>query len=197
MIMKMHNESEAWFLDDRECAKMIKEAGPKKLVNYFRSEKHGAYRGDICRGAALYLKGGLYFDVDILPRFPVWNVIDKDTEFIVPVSYTSFFQAFVGVIPRHPVMRKYLDLFVDYYENRHEVNDFVGCALMHDAYNMLQPNHTKLLKECNLNDDGVGCDYPDIPRRKEGPSGCCCNFVVADDATQTVPFYSRIQARCN
>ena len=187
----MHNESEVWFLDDRECAKVIFKLEKWMLLLYFWLEGAGMYRGDICRGAALFFKGGLYFDVDLMPRFPVWNVIDRDTELIVPQNSVSFFQAFVGAVPRHPVMGKYLDFFVDYYRGRHPVVDYVGCSLMHDAWKSVNASKTKLLYECRL--DEAGCEHPNVTRQ---PQTGICNFVVADKATQTVPFYSRITEMC-
>jgi hypothetical protein len=39
---------------------------PKKtLIEYFMDEPLGMYKANLCRGAALYETGGLYFDADL------------------------------------------------------------------------------------------------------------------------------------
>ncbi len=53
----INNELQVRFLDDPECSKLVEEAYPE-LSTYFAQETNGAFRGDICRVAALYLNGG-------------------------------------------------------------------------------------------------------------------------------------------
>ena len=57
---RLWNEPEApvHFLTDDECRERIEEAEPR-LVQYFDKESSGAFKGDICRVAVLYLKGAL------------------------------------------------------------------------------------------------------------------------------------------
>jgi hypothetical protein len=45
------------------------------LESYFEREQMGAYKGDICRFAALYMHGGFYFDVDMLARLDVRTLV--------------------------------------------------------------------------------------------------------------------------
>ena len=52
------------FLSDDDCVAIITEAEPR-LVEKFRGEKRGEFKGDICRVAELYVYGGYYFDIDI------------------------------------------------------------------------------------------------------------------------------------
>ena len=58
------------FLDDDGCRDVIQSAAPS-LLSHFDGEQLGAYRGDICRVAALLRYGGYYFDVDIKCLRPV------------------------------------------------------------------------------------------------------------------------------
>lgn len=52
------------FLSDDDCVAIITEAEPR-LVEKFRGEKRGEFKGDICRVAELYVYGVYYFDIDI------------------------------------------------------------------------------------------------------------------------------------
>ena len=50
-------ETRALFLDNKQCHLAVKLASPS-LAPYFLEEKSGAFKGDICRVAVLYLYGG-------------------------------------------------------------------------------------------------------------------------------------------
>jgi hypothetical protein len=119
----------------------------KTLMEYFTAEPLGMYKGDICRGAALYETGGLYFDVDLGVRMNVFTghgevrmdtehedissrknsssfVLNTNTEFVtvkVPLNSKDprgFFTAFLGTTARHPILKRYLELFWLYYAHQ-------------------------------------------------------------------------------
>ena len=122
-ITSLHPESKIRFLNDNDCLQSIQATlgTNTNLTTYFQNEQHGMYKADICRGAALYETGGLYFDIDVETRssIPLWDVIAPTTEFVTTLVHKdsnhvgNFFQAFIGVVPHHPIMKRYLELFVD------------------------------------------------------------------------------------
>lgn len=125
-IIALHPNATTRFLTDVDCETSIRNAlGPDtKLVEYFSAESHGMYKSDICRGAALWETGGLYFDVDLGARLSLWTAVGQYTSFVtvkVPVhskQRPGFFQAFMGSTPQHPLLQRYLELFVQYYEGK-------------------------------------------------------------------------------
>jgi len=145
--ISLHEQSTVRFLTDKECIQSIQNIFPssdakkaKKLIEYFLKESEGMYKADLCRGAALYETGGLYFDVDIQARMSIWEVLKTSTEFVTVKVHsqskhpTGFFQAFIGVTKRHPMMKKYVEYFLEYYEGTRKVNGPLGVLLLRDAF---------------------------------------------------------------
>ena len=178
------------FLNDDDCIKSIKYAlGPDtNLTTYFTNEEHGMYKADICRGAALYESGGLYFDIDIEARMSIWNVISHQTEFVTTFVHKDsnhlggFFQAFIGVIPHSTIMKRYLELFVLYYEGELNVNGPLGVYFLRMAYDAI------IGKTHNENDGTIDLwqevrytpqRFPYVTRDRWGERRACQMLVVA------------------
>jgi len=203
--ISLHPSASVKFFTDDDCLASIQrimKLFPRKLENldnYFSQEGTGMYKADICRGAALYELGGLYFDVDIVPRLTLWSVIDADTEFVVPRVYEgsrqqgAFFQAFIGVRKGHPVLLKYLEGFVEYYTGKYSINGLIpvplGVVLLRRAYDALSPDEQSgsVLRWKEVRYERFM--FPDV----EPPQDVMrvCQYVVAIPHTRVVPFYSR------
>jgi mannosyltransferase OCH1-like enzyme len=122
----MHPGVQVRFLDDTDCILSIQRVmgDQSPLIHYFQKESQGMYKADICRAAALWETGGIYLDVDVGVRENLWNVLHVNTTWAtVRVHREShyprgFFQAFWASSPQHPMVHRYLKLFLDYYEKR-------------------------------------------------------------------------------
>mmetsp|Transcript_9366 Transcript_9366/g.21221 ORF Transcript_9366/g.21221 Transcript_9366/m.21221 type:complete len:481 (+) Transcript_9366:139-1581(+) len=217
-IIAMHPGSAVNFLNDEDCLNSIRNALGQNttLAGYFSEETKGMYKADICRGAALYETGGLYFDIDIEPRVSLWDAVAPTTEFVTILVHKDsnhlggFFQAFIGVTPRSPLMMRYLLLFVDYYEGRLQVDGPLGVYFLRFAYNQVtdQPNtylkgKDRLPRPVDKMDlwQEVRYDparFPSIKREKWGQRRACQMMVVAPKLVvgqfrrdEMVPFFSR------
>ena len=206
-IISLHPGSTTRFLNDNDCLKSIRASlGPKtNLTTYFAKETHGMYKADICRGAALYETGGLYFDIDIEARdMSLWDVIAPKTEFVTTLVHKDsnhhggFFQAFIGVTPQHSMMKRYLELFVQYYEGKIDVKGPLGVYFLRMAYDEFIGKKDKdeanvdLWQEVRYNP----ALFPDV-KRKWGKRRACQMLVVAGakksdqfERKQLVPFFS-------
>ena len=190
--------------------KKVTEQDNEKLVKYFQNETKGMYKADICRGAALYETGGLYFDVDIQARMTIWSVLSPTTDFVtVKVHRESnhpggFFQAFIGVTKHHPVIKLYLKYFLEYYEGKRKVDGPLGVILLGQAYNdyrnSLQSHgsdekssfHERMEEELWQEIKYHPRLFPDV----DPPTGKrrACHFMVAIPWKKGVaPFYSRVK----
>jgi GNAT superfamily N-acetyltransferase len=82
------------------------------------------FKGDLCRGVALYETGGVYLDVDLGVRMNLFQALRNGTDFAtVRVHRQSrhagaFFQAFMAASPKHRILGRYVDLFLDYYDGK-------------------------------------------------------------------------------
>lgn len=143
--ISLHPGATVRFLDNADCLEAIQEVYPNAALNmthHFIAEEQGMYKGDICRGAALYQTGGLYFDMDMVARMSLFDVIERNVDFVVPKEPVkenperrSLYQAFVAATPRHPIIRSYLDLFEGFYNNRiPRPYDLLGVYFMKLAY---------------------------------------------------------------
>ena len=114
------------FYDDSKCVDIIKLAFPR-LLPFFLHEVSGMYKGDICRGAALFHHGGLYFDVDMVARMNSAALIRRRTQFVTCISNAdrvktlkwdvTFFQSFIAVAPRHKIIERYLEALLQTYQS--------------------------------------------------------------------------------
>ena len=187
------------FLDDAGCRRVIEKAEPR-LLEHFNNEQKGAYKGDICRVAALIDTGGYYFDVDIKVIEPV--LLEDDITFssvreeLKRKKAFNFFQAFLASAPNHPVLRETTRIMLDYYEGRHTLHGFMGVSTMGDGYKAALESHPDEMKKVRIlqelkNVPGVDGYYEDLPQQ-EGGVGCCCQHTVHDPEIRKVYFRSRI-----
>jgi len=192
----LHPKSTVYFFTDQDCTEAIRQAmmgDDEILVSYFQNETKGMFKADICRGAALYNLGGLYFDVDIEARVNVFDVLrPRSTEFVTPTvhkdsNWIGFFQAFIGVTKQHPIMKRYLDLFVKHYNGTRPVKGPLGVVLLRQAFEDLHPNNAVLWEEVRYNEDRFPDVLPTVGKRR------ACHFLVAIRETSIAPFYSRVR----
>jgi len=175
------------FLVDSDCRNQIRLVEPA-LLEHFDAEKHGMYKADICRVAALYLSGGYYFDVDVKVVKPfitapstTFSTVRQDN------TPDEFFQAFMASTPRHPILKKAIELMLSYYNGSYAFRKYMGTSTLYDAYAAVAPEereHAQLLHEMEL----LPSMFPEVAR--QSGSGCCCNYVVG--STETLHFFSRI-----
>ena len=139
----IHPKAQVRFLTDQDCIRSLSAALGENapLIQYFQKETKGMYKADICRGAALWETGGIYLDVDVGLRMPLTEVLDANTTFATSMVHRdsqhvgSFFQAFMASVPRHAILERYLQLFLEHYQGTKPVKKGpLGVILLRRAY---------------------------------------------------------------
>lgn len=254
-VVAMHRGARVMFTDDVACEAMLVDHGDETLLTGWKAERAGMHRGDVCRGLALFKMGGYYFDLDLLVRFDVREVIRPGTTFATSHQYdqhnpgaalavttaspddgdgetggdgmasesaarwrstvdlnatgaNGFFQAFLASAPGHELVRRYLRRMSEHYSGRAVAKSGAGAGALgvyalgevfaewtSEVGRETARRTTQLFSELRLE------HFAHVPEvaavRRQNGAGCCCNFVVYDEDSRRVPFYSRIVGVCD
>jgi hypothetical protein len=100
---------------DNECINFLKENFNSYIVNLFKSIDKGMYKADLWRLCKLYINGGVYADIDLVPYINI-DTLDKDITFYSCISTNpnSIFQAFMINFskPKNPLILHFLISFL-------------------------------------------------------------------------------------
>lgn len=181
------NPHYSYFLyDDDECEKFIKKYFDDRVYSAYIRIIPGAFKADLFRYCFLYIYGGIYVDIDTICINPIDLFLNKDVEFITPIDLNTpmyigthnLFNAFIGSIPKHPILLDCINRVVYNVEN--DINpvsklDFAGPGLLGRAVNKFLGNNetsTFIGKEGLHNDNKIrllhfeiGCEYVYIDER--------------------------------
>lgn len=110
------------FYKDQDCINFIHKHYGHNYVNYFNELKRGAYKADLWRLCVLYILGGVYVDIDLIPCVPIKTIIGNST-FCTCLSAlgcgNSIFQAFIASTKKNPIIKKCIDdLYSKRYNNK-------------------------------------------------------------------------------
>ena len=100
--IKYNNEYKIDFSLDEDCIDFIETHFNKNVSNLFQSINQGMYKADLWRICKLYINGGVYADVDLVPYLNI-NNLDKNITFYtcLSINKNSIFQAFIANFSSH------------------------------------------------------------------------------------------------
>ena len=192
-----------------------------QLADHFDAETEGMYKADLCRVAALYERGGYYFDVDIQVLEAV--AVPPGVGLVTSIEYgkshlrngrvftPGVFQAFIAVVPKHPVLREAIRLMYKHYQGSYDYKNIyhgsmtglMGTKIFKDALdpyvlanqaNVIEGSHelVKLLKEDKLKKGSNRFADVAAQRWNTIPDNDLCDFFVYDPQDGRAKFFSRI-----
>lgn len=110
-LLELNPEYDYELSDDQDCKQFLLEHFGEEYALAFDIIKPGAFKCDYWRYAKLYVLGGVYLDMDLVPEVPFSEIIDEEDEFVSVADQWAFsvpkctiYQAFLAVAPKHPVM---------------------------------------------------------------------------------------------
>lgn len=169
---------------------------PNVITKFFMLN-YGEHRADLFRYYFLYVKGGVYMDLDAMIQCPIENIIGNADFFTVNSSYFpgTVFQGFLGSIPQHPLIYQALkDIYHCPLENlRKEFH-----LLCKNLYGFIQ---SSLVAELPTNLVVGGFQPPDIEQQRtdstllleEVYGGCPEEAHVIDKNSQVVLIHYHIK----
>lgn len=195
--LNLMNSTSVWYLNNDDCLIVINRV-EKRLSKYFLYETKGMYKADICRIAALYEKGGYYFDTDMEVIKPV--IIGPQITFSSVwaqknLSKESFFQSFMAVAPKHPILAININLLLKHYENITNggmglFEGLLGPESLYRSYIEFNRSEESKYWQTDMNlQEVIPEAYPKIKKRG---IQYLCNYLVHNSTEKDVYFYSRI-----
>ncbi|API86487.1 glycosyltransferase family 32 protein [Francisella uliginis] len=140
-------EWELRLYDDKECIEFIESNFDQEVIDAYNNLLPKAYKADLFRYCALYVYGGVYTDIKIVPLQPLNNIITQDTEFLSIKDkhdkYYEFngyiYQAFLCAKPKHPFFKQVIEMIVSNSQKGYYGNDplcLTGPGLLGKAINI-------------------------------------------------------------
>jgi len=114
-IRSLNPDYEYKLYDDEDCRAFLKKHFGKNYADAFDILIPGAFKCDLWRYAALYVYGGVYLDMDMIPLVPFDSLIPPEAKFVSVVDRTmngiaGIYQAFLACEPGNPIMKISLEL---------------------------------------------------------------------------------------
>lgn len=100
---------------DEDCIHFLEKNFNRYIVNLFKTIPIGMYKADLWRLCNLYINGGVYADVDLVPYLNIDTSLDKNISFYscLSVCNNSIFQAFmVTSKPKNPLILQFIISFL-------------------------------------------------------------------------------------
>lgn len=116
----IREKSQGWdykhFVDDEIMEFFFENPVPEfpNVIAKFYTFNYGEHRADLFRYYYLYVKGGVYIDMDAMLEDNIETIVGDADFFTVNSSYFpgTVFQGFLGASPKHPLIYKALgDLY--------------------------------------------------------------------------------------
>ena len=124
--LELNPNYEYHFHDTISAQKLIRENFEPRVLQAYNDLVPGAYRGDLWRLCALYIHGGVYMDLKLVPFLSFDELIDPQTDLVLAVekfgfeySQASIGNGFIAATPRHMIIKKYIEEIVNRVEARY------------------------------------------------------------------------------
>jgi mannosyltransferase OCH1-like enzyme len=119
-LLELNPEYEYVFYDDEDCKKFLSKYLGQRYSNAFDKIKPGAFKGDYFRYAYLYIKGGVYLDMDLKVLSSLKTFIHTRDEFIsCRDRLDAVYNAILCCVPGHFLIRDFLEKSTENIENEY------------------------------------------------------------------------------
>ena len=130
-----------YFSLNEDCINFLKKHFNNYIADLFDTIHLGSYKADLWRLCKLYINGGVYADVDLVPYINIDSLIKKQQNTFytcLSIDPTACFQAFIisNSPPRNPLI---LNFIISFLLNKPYMSNLVN-GPTHDMYNCIKYN---------------------------------------------------------
>ena len=100
------------FSFDNDCIDFLTSDFGKEIADLFKSIEKGMYKADLWRICKLYVNGGVYADIDLVPHVSIDEFTKDGHTFYSCKCQNGIFQAFIVTTPKNPLLFNFIMSFV-------------------------------------------------------------------------------------
>jgi hypothetical protein len=119
-IIKQNPNHEYLYFNNNDCVAFIQKHLGSKVAKAFAKLIPGPFKADLFRYCYLYVKGGIYIDLDLLPLVPMDQIVHPDVDFISCLErwgIPGVYQAFMACVPGLSFLKTAIDKIVQHTED--------------------------------------------------------------------------------
>jgi hypothetical protein len=105
-----------WNIDfslDYDCIHFLRNNFSSEIANLFISIPEGMYKADLWRLCKLYINGGVYADIDLVPLIPLNDLIKENASFYTALNGNTCYQAILISEPKNPLLLGMIHSFIN------------------------------------------------------------------------------------
>ena len=188
------NPSYEYFIyDDKDNLQFIQENFNERIFNCYSRIINGSAKADFFRYAVLYIKGGVYLDIDFLPKASFADFIEEDDELIVThddqvsrrdTYVDGIFNAFICARPKHELFLILINQICEYIENNKH-NNFRGAIHHLTGSHVFSAKFKNYFKAQNIKERKTDC-YKIVTH----------NAFVTSPLSETITYRDKILFTC-
>ena len=149
-----------YFYNDNDCFNFINQYFGIDYANYFKDINIGPYKADFWRLCVLYIHGGIYSDIDLVPIMSIKDMIkDSNLCTCLAMNGKSIFQAFIATTPRNELIKLCLNSFYNKKNDKTFLQNLKDCSPTYDMFNVfcnyLKKNKIKANKDYYKNNQKI------------------------------------------
>ena len=157
LVKKNNPQYKYSFFTNNTRRSFIKNNFSAAILSVYDKIIPGGFKADFWRYCILYTQGGIYCDIDMVCLNSFDTVIKNNIDFFCPIDLNNcddegshnLCNAFIGVVPKHPIMKICIDIVVENVNNDIWWNsdklplEFSGPGVLGNAVNIYLNRHKR------------------------------------------------------
>jgi mannosyltransferase OCH1-like enzyme len=138
--MDLNPEYTYHLYDDDDCYNFLLKYYGFSHANFFKHKLiHGPIKSDFWRVCMLYIFGGVYADIDIVPLLPIRKFLHPNTTFYTCIDYTkkNYNPMFIASTPKNEILKECIDIYMK--DKKNQQYDYFKFSITSIVRDVLKP----------------------------------------------------------